>query len=150
MLLTMEHAYKEENKVMPNPERMDKVLDSMENLEFVVRERNRAYFELETGTSGEKERHLAHHLPEDVELTGMDSRYHKLLIDIDQRSVFHISFPNPKTDDSIAPFLTKFALRPDHALTQKLFVYTSNGVKDELAPSTNYSRNAGRQFLGPY
>ena len=28
----------------------------MENLEEVVRERNRAYFELETGGSGERER----------------------------------------------------------------------------------------------
>jgi large subunit ribosomal protein L47 len=30
----------------------------MENLEEVVRERNRAYFQLEVGTSGEQERHL--------------------------------------------------------------------------------------------
>ena len=28
------------------------VEDSMENLEFIVRERNRAYYELETGDSG--------------------------------------------------------------------------------------------------
>ena len=33
-----------------------KVEESMENLEEVVRERNRAYFELETGMSGERER----------------------------------------------------------------------------------------------
>ena len=32
------------------------VQESMENLEEVVRERNRAYFELETGGSGERER----------------------------------------------------------------------------------------------
>ena len=32
------------------------VQESMENLEYVVRERNRAYFELETGGSGERER----------------------------------------------------------------------------------------------
>lgn len=38
----------------PNPERIDKVNESMENLETVVRERNRAYFELETGESGER------------------------------------------------------------------------------------------------
>ena len=33
-----------------------KVQESMENLEEIVRERNRAYFELETGGSGERER----------------------------------------------------------------------------------------------
>nr|CAG4635720.1 EOG090X0DBE [Artemia franciscana] len=55
MLLTMEHAHKEEAQYFPNPERMDKVEESMENLEKVVRERNRAYWQLETGKSGEQE-----------------------------------------------------------------------------------------------
>lgn len=54
MLLTMEEAYKEEWKYFPNPERIDKVEDSMSNLESVVRERNRAYHMLETGTTGER------------------------------------------------------------------------------------------------
>jgi len=58
MLLTMEEAYNEELKEIPNPERIDKVEESMENLEYVVRERNRAYFELETGRSGECERRI--------------------------------------------------------------------------------------------
>jgi len=56
MLLTMEHAYAEAKEPMPSPERLDKVEESMENIEAVVRERNRAYFELETGESGERER----------------------------------------------------------------------------------------------
>jgi len=56
MLLTMEHAYKEEYVAMPNPERIDKVEMSMENLEEVVRERNRAFNNLEVGISGERER----------------------------------------------------------------------------------------------
>jgi len=56
MLLTMEAAHKEEFAAMPNPERIDKVEMSMENLEDVVRERNRAYWELEVGVSGERER----------------------------------------------------------------------------------------------
>jgi len=54
MLMTMEEAYKEAVEKFPNPERLDKVEESMENLESVVRERNRAYFELETGESGEE------------------------------------------------------------------------------------------------
>ncbi|XP_067006209.1 large ribosomal subunit protein uL29m [Anabrus simplex] len=54
MLMTMEHEAKEQVKLFPNPERIDKVNLSMENLETVVRERNRAYFELETGESGER------------------------------------------------------------------------------------------------
>lgn len=55
MLLTMQQAYKDEFFPMPNPERMDKVEDSMENLEEVVRERNRAYHNLEVGTDGERD-----------------------------------------------------------------------------------------------
>ncbi|XP_043786638.1 39S ribosomal protein L47, mitochondrial [Apis laboriosa] len=54
MLLTMEEAYKQEWKYFPNPERIDKVEDSMSNLESVVRERNRAYHMLEIGTTGER------------------------------------------------------------------------------------------------
>lgn len=54
MLLTMEEVYKEKWKYFPNPERIDKVEDSMSNLESVVRERNRAYHMLETGTTGER------------------------------------------------------------------------------------------------
>ena len=56
MLLTQEHAFKVALEHMPNPERIDKVEESMDNLEEVVRERNRAFYELETGESGEKER----------------------------------------------------------------------------------------------
>merc|ERR1711976_214989 len=56
MLLTMEHEYKRKLESFPNPERLDKVEESMENLETVVRERNRAYWKLETGESGERER----------------------------------------------------------------------------------------------
>lgn len=39
---------------MPSPERIHKVRESMENIETVVKERNRAYFELETGETGER------------------------------------------------------------------------------------------------
>lgn len=54
MLLTMEEECKRKIRLFPSPERLDKVEDSMENLETVVRERNRAYYELETGTVGER------------------------------------------------------------------------------------------------
>ncbi|XP_035779955.1 39S ribosomal protein L47, mitochondrial-like isoform X2 [Anopheles albimanus] len=54
MLLTMEHECKEKMELFPSPERLDKVKESMENLESVIRERNRAYFELETGETGER------------------------------------------------------------------------------------------------
>ncbi|XP_015926717.2 large ribosomal subunit protein uL29m isoform X2 [Parasteatoda tepidariorum] len=54
MLLTMEHAAKEEVELFPSPERIDKVEISMENLEAVVRERNEAYYLLETGETGER------------------------------------------------------------------------------------------------
>lgn len=54
MLLTMEHECNEKMELFPSPERLDKVNESMTNLEEVVRERNRAYFELETGETGER------------------------------------------------------------------------------------------------
>ncbi|XP_069695308.1 large ribosomal subunit protein uL29m isoform X2 [Periplaneta americana] len=54
MLLTMEHECKEQTQLFPNPERIDKVEESMKNLEDVVRERNEAYFKLETGETGER------------------------------------------------------------------------------------------------
>ncbi|XP_053657857.1 39S ribosomal protein L47, mitochondrial [Anopheles marshallii] len=54
MLLTMEHECKEKMELFPSPERLDKVKESMDNLEEVVRERNRAYHELETGQTGER------------------------------------------------------------------------------------------------
>ncbi|XP_055641740.1 39S ribosomal protein L47, mitochondrial isoform X2 [Toxorhynchites rutilus septentrionalis] len=54
MLLTMEHECEDKMELFPNPERLDKVNESMQNLESIVRERNRAYFELETGESGER------------------------------------------------------------------------------------------------
>lgn len=54
MLLTMEHECDTEYELFPSPERLDKVNESMQNLETVVRERNRAYHTLETGTDGER------------------------------------------------------------------------------------------------
>ncbi|XP_029826016.1 39S ribosomal protein L47, mitochondrial [Ixodes scapularis] len=54
MLLTMEEAAKEACEYFPSPERIDKVRESMDNLETVVRERNEAYFLLETGETGEQ------------------------------------------------------------------------------------------------
>lgn len=54
MLLTMEEEAKNQCKLFPSPERLDKVQESMENLEKVVRERNVAYHQLETGETGER------------------------------------------------------------------------------------------------
>lgn len=47
MLLTMQEAAKENTELFPNPERFDRVEESMANLEDVVKERNKAYHELE-------------------------------------------------------------------------------------------------------
>ena len=49
MLLTMKQAYEDDFEFLPNEERLDKVDESMSNLEEVVRERNRAYYDLEVG-----------------------------------------------------------------------------------------------------
>lgn len=54
MLLTMEEEAKNQMEYFPSPERIDKVEESMSNLESVVRERNVAYHQLETGETGER------------------------------------------------------------------------------------------------
>ncbi|XP_046397014.1 39S ribosomal protein L47, mitochondrial [Ischnura elegans] len=59
MLLSMEHESNERMRLFPSPERLDKVQESMNNLEEVVRERNRAYYMLETGEDGERPGRLA-------------------------------------------------------------------------------------------
>lgn len=58
MLLTMEHECNDKMELFPSPERLDKVKISMENLETVVRERNKAYHLLETGETGERPQRL--------------------------------------------------------------------------------------------
>lgn len=54
MLLTMEHECEQKHELFPSPERIDKVQESMNNIETVVRERNKAYHLLETGRDGER------------------------------------------------------------------------------------------------
>ncbi|XP_014670640.1 PREDICTED: 39S ribosomal protein L47, mitochondrial-like [Priapulus caudatus] len=49
MLLTMQEECRREAALFPSPERIDKVEESMENLNAVVEERNHAYRELEEG-----------------------------------------------------------------------------------------------------
>ena len=56
MLLTMEHEARVNCEYFPNPERRDKVEQSMLNLEEVVKERNKAYMELEVGEGETYER----------------------------------------------------------------------------------------------
>ena len=56
MLYTMKEACKQEYAVFPSPERIDKVETSMLNLESVVRERNKAYWELEVSPCATGER----------------------------------------------------------------------------------------------
>lgn len=53
MLKTMEHEHKQQWRFWASPERLDKVEESMKNIETVVIERNRAYYELETGYNSE-------------------------------------------------------------------------------------------------
>ncbi|XP_033724807.1 39S ribosomal protein L47, mitochondrial-like [Pecten maximus] len=55
MLLTMRHACRHEGSIFPNPERIDKVEESMENLMNVIKERDNSYSLLETGKPAERE-----------------------------------------------------------------------------------------------
>lgn len=56
MLYTMQAASEQEKELFPSPERIDKVEESMANLENVVRERNDAYWQLEVSPCATGER----------------------------------------------------------------------------------------------
>lgn len=56
MLLTMKETSDKELQLFPSPERIEKVEESMCALEDVVRERNKAYWELEVGEGETGER----------------------------------------------------------------------------------------------
>lgn len=71
MLYTMEHEFKDNVKLFPNPERIDKVQESMNNIETVIRERNVAYYRLETGETGERP------VENVVNLIGLREKYQK-------------------------------------------------------------------------
>ncbi|KIH55421.1 RNB-like protein, partial [Ancylostoma duodenale] len=53
MLMTMRNAYVEHARSMPNPERIDRVNETMKNIQTVVHERNDAFYRLETGESAD-------------------------------------------------------------------------------------------------
>lgn len=59
MLYTMQEACKKESEIFPSPERIDKVEESMANLENIVRERNNAYWQLEVSACASGERPAA-------------------------------------------------------------------------------------------
>ncbi|XP_004931963.2 39S ribosomal protein L47, mitochondrial [Bombyx mandarina] len=69
MLYTMEHECNERVRLFPNPERIDKVEESMNNIESVIRERNIAYYKLETGETGERP------VKDVINLIGMPEKY---------------------------------------------------------------------------
>ncbi|XP_041976798.1 39S ribosomal protein L47, mitochondrial [Aricia agestis] len=71
MLLTMEQECYEKMNLFPNPERIDKVKESMDNIEKVIRERNIAYYQLETGETGERP------VEDVVNLVGLQEKYEK-------------------------------------------------------------------------
>ncbi|XP_045765088.1 39S ribosomal protein L47, mitochondrial [Maniola jurtina] len=71
MLFTMEHECNEQIRLFPNPERIDKVEESMNNIETVIRERNIAYYKLETGETGERP------VDDIVNLFGLPEKYQK-------------------------------------------------------------------------
>ncbi|XP_034824216.1 large ribosomal subunit protein uL29m [Maniola hyperantus] len=71
MLFTMEHECNEQIRLFPNPERIDKVEESMNNIETLIRERNIAYYKLETGETGERP------VDDIVNLFGLPEKYQK-------------------------------------------------------------------------
>lgn len=104
MLLTMEEECKREHRHFPSPERLDKVRMSMSNLEKVVRERNTAYHELETGETGERPGEVK---PTEIGLT----RYVKALehtVPKQMNKKWVSSQRLPKGGKDVADFLMKY------------------------------------------
>lgn len=106
MLLTMEQAAKEEVEYFPSPERIDKVEISMENIETVVRERNEAYHDLETGETGER----PHDYKEDefgrFDIVPLEE--HQIPLHENQKFLEEDLFP---TMETVNPTLEEFHLR---------------------------------------
>ncbi|KAJ0179768.1 hypothetical protein K1T71_004359 [Dendrolimus kikuchii] len=71
MLYTMQLECEQKVRLFPNPERIDKVQESMNNIETVVRERNVAYYKLETGETGERP------VEDVINLIGLPEKYEK-------------------------------------------------------------------------
>lgn len=71
MLYTMEQECDSNVRLFPNPERIDKVQESMNNIETVIKERNIAYYKLETGETGERP------VEDVVSLIGLPQKYEK-------------------------------------------------------------------------
>ncbi|VDN52132.1 unnamed protein product [Dracunculus medinensis] len=94
MLLTMMEAYSLAAHHFPNPERLDRINESMKNVEEIVHERNDAFFLLETGQGADppirsitsfagftyKKFATEHYLP--AEITG-EKEYEKPYLDDD-------------------------------------------------------------------
>lgn len=76
MLFTMENECNMKMRLFPNPERIDKVEESMKNIETVVRERNVAYYQLETGETGERS------VEDVINMVGLPMKYEKKEYDI--------------------------------------------------------------------
>jgi len=104
MLLTMEQEAKEQIRLFPSPERLDKVEESMKNLEAVIRERNKAYHELETGETGER--------PAEVRKNAFGlSSYHKMReypIPKHMNRKWHEKYGSFKYDKDVEAFLLKY------------------------------------------
>ncbi|CAF3792734.1 unnamed protein product [Rotaria magnacalcarata] len=86
-LLTMEEEYRYQRELFPNPERIDKVEESMRNIMSVTRERDIAYNLLETGKTGEQTPEiretsfglLRYYQPKERILPFYKNRYYQLL-----------------------------------------------------------------------
>ncbi|CAJ0600824.1 unnamed protein product [Cylicocyclus nassatus] len=107
MLLTMRNACVERARSMPNPERIDRVNETMENIQAVVHERNDAYYRLETGEGADP--------PMRTVTSFMGFTYKK-------QAEEHLEPPDENSVDTEVPFLDKDAYMMQKLWKEKEFM----------------------------
>ncbi|PIC52683.1 hypothetical protein B9Z55_002685 [Caenorhabditis nigoni] len=116
MLITMKKAHVSRARNMPNPERIDRVQESMDRIEAVVHERNDAVFKLETGESAD---------PRKRTITSFAG------FTYEKQATEHYSPPQPGKKESETPYLDDDAYMMQKLWQEKEFLKNRDRLDDE-------------------
>ncbi|CAI2299467.1 unnamed protein product [Caenorhabditis sp. 36 PRJEB53466] len=116
MLITMKKAHISRARNLPNPERIDRVQETMDRIESVVHERNDAVFRLETGESA---------TPRDRTITSFAGFTYK------KPSKEHFGPPKSGEKEYETPFLDEDAYVMQKLWNEKEFMKNRDRLDDE-------------------
>ncbi|EFP03254.1 hypothetical protein CRE_28472 [Caenorhabditis remanei] len=137
MLITMKKAHISRARNMPNPERIDRVQESMDRIEAVVHERNDAVFKLETGESA---------APRKRTITSFAGFTYK------KQAIEHYSPPEASKKEYETPYLDDDAYMMQKLWQEKEFMKNRDRLDDEKRRETRtedmdrFKRGAPRVF----